>query len=253
MGDLFHEDVSDGFIAAVFGVMAASPQHTFQILTKRPKRAKYWFEWIEEVRGGGYTVTPDFRVLDAASQYGVDINLSTEYEWPLPNVWIGATVENQRSADSRIAHLLKIPATIRFISVEPMLYSIDLQEVSLGGTLRGDVLNKVYGPVIGPRPFRRPMENGIDWVICGGESGVNARPTLLRWIRELRDQCISAEVPFMFKQWGEWVNNSQVWVITKNFRKILVENEVMCRVGKANSGKYLDQKLHLEYPKMESK
>ncbi len=119
--------------------------------------------------------------------------------WPWPNVWIGATVCNQEEADRDIPKLLEVPAVIRFLSIEPLLSKIDLSKW----------LDKPYCPthdfdggfcVQDCGDWRR-----IDWVIVGGESGKNARPVHPDWVRSLRDQCVSAGVPFFFKQWGEWV------------------------------------------------
>jgi protein gp37 len=120
---------------------------------------------------------------------------------PLPNVWLGVTCENQEQADKRIPHLLRCPVAVRFISVEPMLGPMDLdrhlwREMSLD-EIPGSALND--GCCRG-RALRHPS---IDWVICGGESGPNARPMHPEWVRSLRDQCVSAGVPFFFKQWGD--------------------------------------------------
>jgi len=151
MGDLFHEDVLEEWIDQVYEVIANTPQHTFQILTKRPERmARY------------------IRIMSAA----------------LPNVWLGVTAENQEQADKRIPVLLQIPAAVRFVSVEPMLEAVVI------GDLLGDAYSSMHG---GFAP-------GIDWVICGAETGSGARPMELDWARDLRDQCVSAEVPFFFKR-----------------------------------------------------
>jgi protein gp37 len=95
-------------------------------------------------------------------------------KWPWPNVWLGTTVENQEEAERRIPHLVKVPAVIKFLSCEPLLGSVDL--------------SKWLGE--------------ISWIICGGESGGHARPMDLRWVVALKNQCISANIPFHFKQWG---------------------------------------------------
>lgn len=119
-----------------------------------------------------------------------------------PNAWIGTSVENQETADQRIPHLLKINASVRFLSCEPLLGSVDLiqpnpsTEVYKLDWLRGTCES----------PFGSPLNlpNRIDWVICGGESGPKARPMHPEWARSLRNQCQAAGVPFFFKQWGEW-------------------------------------------------
>ena len=108
--------------------------------------------------------------------------------WPV-NVWVGTTVESQRWADVRLPLLLKVPAPVRFVSCEPLFGEVDLDLVGLARELAG-------GPV---------GQRGADWVIAGGESGPKARPSHPDWFRSLRDQCAAAGVPFLFKQWGEWV------------------------------------------------
>ena len=138
MSDLFHVDVPAAFIARVFATMVAAPQHSFQILTKRPERV---------------------------------VELAGELPWPT-NVWMGTSIERQDYA-WRSSMLRKVPARVRFLSVEPLL---------------------------GPIP-RLPL-TGIDWVIVGGESGPGARRMDPEWARSIRDQCVSRAVPFFFKQWG---------------------------------------------------
>ena len=119
MSDLFHEQVSDEQIAAVFGVMAMTPQHTFQVLTKRPERAVRWFEWAEQWNSVG--LVRDMRgarCVGAAVASGVPDERIAAFHgpWPLPNVWLGVSVEDQATADERIPHLLRCPAAVRFVS-----------------------------------------------------------------------------------------------------------------------------------------
>lgn len=134
-------------------------------------------------------------------------------EWPA-HVWVGATVEHQAAAEARIPHLLGVPAPVRFVSVEPML-----------------------GPVT--------LDLGISWVICGGESGRNARPMHPGWARNLRDQCVAAGVPFHFKQWGEWAPSSNGnYTAPMNF-----DGTQMWRVGKAAAGRVLDGRTWDEVPR----
>lgn len=137
MSDLFHDAVPEAFIRRVFEVIANTPQHTYQILTKRSKRLS---------------------------------RLADQLEWP-PNIWMGVSIESQRYA-FRIDHLREVPASIRFLSIEPLLGPIDLDLA------------------------------GIDWVIVGGESGHHARPVELAWVEAIRNQCFNADVSFFFKQWG---------------------------------------------------
>jgi protein gp37 len=182
MSDLFHEKLSNEEIGAVFGVMAACPQHTFQVLTKRPERMREWFA------GGG----DDFDIASAAcarlARVGFDTGCGSAFdpdEWPLPNVWLGVSAEDQATADARIPLLLETPASVRFVSYEPALGPVNL----------GDHLILDHWA---SAPCR------IDWVIAGSESGPGARPAELDWFRSVRDQCAAAAVPFFFKQWVGW-------------------------------------------------
>ena len=186
MTDLFHPAVPDSFLAAVFGVMAAAPQHTFQILTKRPQRLARMADWLHE--NGASVARMRYEVLDAIPN-------------PLPNVWLGTSVENQRYADLRIPHLLATPAAIRFLSIEPLLGPVDLEDIS--DARSGAQVDALHCDE-GPEDAGWIGTGTIDWVIVGGESGPGARPMHPAWARSLRDQCVAARVPFFFKQWGEW-------------------------------------------------
>lgn len=180
MSDLFHDEVPDNFIDQVFAVMAVSLRHTYQVLTKRPERMQKYFA-DPETQGRVAAIVGEILEL-MACKLGA---------WPLPNVWLGVSVENQEAADERIPHLLNTPAAVRFLSVEPLLGPVSLRPYFHG---MGALVN-VRPPIVTPK---------IDWVIVGGESGPGARPMHPEWARSLRDQCEAANVPFLFKQWGEW-------------------------------------------------
>lgn len=197
--DLFHPDVPDKVIDRIVAVMALSPQHIFQVLTKRPERMRAYMQALTLAR------------LMAAS-VGMPSRFRAMSRFPLPNVWLGTSVEDQQRADERIPLLLDTPAAVRFISAEPLLGPIDLTTIkpAAGSQLFGfdridatrgthHLSDHVYSlPQIAPGPIR------LDWVIVGGESGNGARPMHPDWARSLRDQCATAGVPFHFKQWGEW-------------------------------------------------
>jgi len=134
-----------------------------------------------------------------ASEYG--INLDFMRKWPLFNVWLGVTAENQQAADERIPILLQTPAVIRFVSCEPLLGPIDLSRYK---PFDGECYCQDRPDGCKPRLARGCPETAIDWVIVGGETGPNARPMHPDWIRNLRDQCQAAGVPFFFKSWGEY-------------------------------------------------
>ena len=140
MSDLFHDEVPLDFIAEVFSVMERADRHVFQVLTKRHERLLEVYEGLP---------------------------------WP-PNVWMGVSVENQYWAERRIPNLIQVPASVRFLSAEPLL-----KPLTLG-----------------------PFLKDIDWVIVGGESGPKARPMEEDWVIDIRDDCVAHDVPFFFKQWG---------------------------------------------------
>lgn len=199
LSDLWHEDVPFEFVDKIFAVMALSPQHSFQVLTKRPERAAAYFS---DTKVRERIAESKFVVSDAAGYDAASTRCRNLYErsyrparqenpdWPLPNVWIGVSVEDQKAADERIPILLQIPAAIRFLSCEPLLGPVDLTGYCGfdAGDKRGHLSN---------------IER-IDWVIVGGESGHKARPMAPEWAVSLHKQCKAAGVPFFFKQWGEW-------------------------------------------------
>ena len=221
-GDLFHPSVPDEWIDRVFAVCGLSPQHTHMILTKRSERMRQYLNdkvtphRIDLIQVDLYH---DHKMIrrDVFGDEGKKLASSV---WPLPNVWLGVSVEDQARADERIPDLLATPATKRFISAEPLLGPVDLTHIcllpKLPGSIRGGIhLNSLAGkyfesgqPYINwdtdtPYPDN-PEPLSIDWVIVGGESGPNARPMYPDWARGLRDECAEFGVPFMFKQWGEW-------------------------------------------------
>ncbi|MFD0437056.1 phage Gp37/Gp68 family protein [Streptomyces chartreusis] len=208
MSDLFHARVPREFLVQVFAVMAATPQHTYQILTKRPDRAARILTDLCRC-GAGHPPGEHFRssMEWAATSHsptyvpGLEAGIYHRSGWPLPNVWLGTSVEDQKRADLRIPALLETPAAVRFLSCEPLLGPVDLKRaVRTMGSERGHGLTMSFVHAGGCcRKF-----HGIDWVIVGGESGHRARAMHPDWARSLRDQCEQAEVPFFFKQWGEW-------------------------------------------------
>ncbi len=190
MGDLFNKVIPDEFVAAVFGVMAACPHHTFLVLTKRPDRMQQWVNsWQHPSEG---PVNAAQRLMAVAANAGA-VGHGYKGTWvpmcPLPNVWLGVSVSTQADADERIPLLLRTPAAKRWVSVEPMLGPVDL--------LRA--VNKLDW--LDPANWE---PGGLDWVVCGGETGPGARPCHPDWVRSLRDQCKAAGVAFYFKGWGDW-------------------------------------------------
>jgi len=231
MSDLFHEHLFDDDIARVFAVMALAPQHTFQILTKRPERMR------DLLSHEGM----DRRVAGAADRFayrGSHKNWSVRGgvwipAWPLPNVWLGVSAEHQAAADERIPLLLQTPAAVRFVSAEPLLGPIDFA---------GWMWMKTFLAADGSG---RIPTNELDWVICGGESGPGARPMHPEWPLSIRDQCQAAGVAYFFKQWGEYAPPG----ITRVGGLGPVEElREMHRVGKKAAGRLLDGRTWDEFP-----
>jgi protein gp37 len=191
MGDLFHESITNEQIAAVFGVMAATPQHQYVVLTKRPKRALQWFEWMSAWAKASGIKDYEVRISLAQLDNLIDRRHHVVYpEWPLPNVIICASVENQKAADERMPLLLQIPARWRGVSVEPMLSGINIGP----WLLDEDGLD-----VDGGWPQNH---DGLDLAICGAETGPGKRNFKDEWALDLRDQCKIAGVPYFFKKDG---------------------------------------------------
>lgn len=258
MTDLFGEWHTDDDIERVFAVMALCPQHTFQVLTKRPARMAAHFENLH--------FRTEMVGIEAEQISGLDRFLPDDYRqprWtlPLPNVWLGVTAEDQATADERIPLLLRTPAAKRFVSAEPLLGPLDLR----------NYLRMPWMPDRIVRPGSVPVEYmpvvGLDWVITGGESGLGARPSHPDWFRSLRDQCVDASVPFFFKQWGSWQNGSdEEWqgkIVLNDGRRgetpesfDLATREhwpefrpcYMSFVGKARAGRMLDGREWSRFP-----
>ncbi|WP_321820845.1 MULTISPECIES: phage Gp37/Gp68 family protein [unclassified Burkholderia] len=220
-GDLFHEAVPDEWIDQAFAVMALAPWHTFQVLTKRAERMRSYLSHPQRRA----RITAAARAIADASRH--PISLLDALAWPLPNVWLGVSVEDQKRADERIPALLMSPAAVRYISAEPLLGPVDLESIRWPGldghrvdVLRGGYWNEAPY-VIGAKSAELGAPKGgftnhsdfpstLDWVIVGGESGRDARPMHPRWARQLRDQCAAAGVDFFFKQWGQWIPICQI-------------------------------------------
>lgn len=224
MSDLFHDEVPFEFIDSVFAVMALCPQHTFIVLTKRPQRMAEYYKRLGKHASKG-------PVSLASAEFAPEGSFFwklTDTGWVLPNVWLGVTAENQARADERVPILLQIPAAVRFVSIEPMLSEVDLRYSCFNGA-----------DSFGSLP-------GLDWVICGGETGPGARPTHPDWVRSLRDQCAAANVPFFFKQWGEWFPDTKRCFLAQSQ---IFGNTAIFKIGKKAAGHMLDGKEHREFPK----
>jgi protein gp37 len=185
MSDLFHESVPDKFISRVWRTMLFAGQHTFQILTKRPRR------------------------MESLLRQGEIWAKHWNFNMPLPNVWLGVSIENQAAADERIPYLLQTPAAVHYVSVEPYLSAVDLSPWLPGYVYKAHgrwTMNTTTGHSLPP----------LSWVICGSESGPGARPMDEDWVRDLRDQCQTAGVSFFYKQ--QIVNGHKVSMPTLDGR-----------------------------------
>jgi len=182
MSDLWHEDVPDEFIAAVFGVMAACPQHTFVVLTKRAGRMWKWFSWFAGWRDHKRFLQPSLIEHAGATAnrsealYAAANAVAGRDTWPLPNVWLLVSGEDQKTADERIPLLLQTPAAVRGVSYEPGLAAVYFEYEWLMGS------------------------DALSWIVCGAESGPKARPMKLDWVRSVRNQCNAAGAAFFLKQ-----------------------------------------------------
>ncbi len=246
MGDLFHEDVLWSFIGRVWLVMQRCPQHTFLILTKRPQRLG-----VITRNNGLFPV--------------------------LPNLWLGVSVEDQRTADERIPLLLQTPAAKRFVSYEPAIGPVDFTNIRVpffDVEFRHEYAQstreqwKFNALVLDCDAHYYNAPSKVDWLIMGGESGPGARPMHPDWARSVRDQCKVTDVPFFFKGWGEWEEvwtenekishhkNTMAWLDKfsgwsggryggRDGEKIV---HMVC-VGKARAGCLLDGKEHKEMGK----
>lgn len=269
MSDLFHESVPDAWIDRVFAVMALCPQHTFQVLTKRSARMRaYMAPGMRSARGRVGTVA---HAMSCRFQCA-----GMPPAWPLPNVWLGVSAEDQRRADERVPDLLATPAAVRFVSAEPLLGPIDFLSVEWPGLEghRVDVLRKGFWSEPGAHPLtakaagagepkgwftnHSDMPGRLDWIIVGGESGPEARPMHPAWARSIRDQCAGAGVAFHFKQhgaWaplqadgGEWPTDSETLIRLGCDGSRVPDGWPMQRVGKKAAGRLLDGVTHDAMP-----
>jgi protein gp37 len=252
MTDLFHPKIENSLIDKIFAVMAAAKEHQFQILTKRPQRMKEYFQRdnlhprIMTELDHIWERTQDDRCTNAANR------IATK-GFPLPNVWLGTSVENQETAEERIPELLACPAQVRFLSCEPLLGRLDI-----GYYFSDEALFRArgYNAWIGKEG------PGIHQVIVGGESGHGARPMLYEWVTSIKEQCRFWDVPFFFKQWGKYRPKGQTKPLNTDddikeddvtvLEKFKVDGELRAfhTDGKKENGALLDGEYYREFPKV---
>lgn len=244
LGDVFDNAVDPQWRRDLFNLIAQTPNLDWLLLTKRIGNAAAMIE---------------------------ETNFPKNREWPWPNVWLGATIVNQEEADRDIPKLLAVPAAKRFLSMEPLLCSVDISrwldptgihcmDVCLDSSYvkRNDVeifkneSNEIEPlcPHCGIPASWTGYDEGIDWVIAGGESGPGARPMHPDWPRSLRDQCAAAGVPFHFKQWGEFVPmmGHAEGVPVRGVKFIHPDGTIMGRAGKKDAGRLIDGIRHDGFP-----
>lgn len=257
MGDLFHKDVPGAFLFKAIGMMQTCNNHTFLVLTKRPKRmAAIIDQWFDAYRSEGLSV-----------------------EQVLPNVWLGVTAENEATANIRIPVLLSIPAAKHWVSLEPMLGPIDVkpylyeqagfecEAVTDDKAADFDMVFQAKGeepiqmPVRMTNPYTIPA---LDWVVLGGETGPGARPMHPDWVRKVRDDCVAAGIDYFFKGWGAftpesdggWKNQYVVsalrdgghWHVDDIGKHGIQPCALMWKVGKKAAGRLLDGREWNEMP-----
>ncbi|MEU2996846.1 phage Gp37/Gp68 family protein [Streptomyces sp. NPDC006995] len=211
MSDLFHARVPRDFLAQVFAVMAATPQHTYQILTKRPERAARILTDLCTC-GTGHPPGEHFRssMEWAATPHsptyvpGLEHGIYHRSGWPLPNVWIGTSVENQKYADLRIPALLKTPAAVRFLSCEPLIGPVDLSDYVSRPCpcCHGEGHDESCAPCYDLGCNGGGFVHDLHWVIAGGESGPGARPLHAEWLADILTDTQQAGVATFVKQLG---------------------------------------------------
>ena len=212
--DLFHERLPDEAIDRVFAVMALCPQHRFIVLTKRAERMRDRLmadAWLRVARAAVAMMPSSLRFSNV---------IGTDDWWPLPNVILGVSVEDQATADERIPHLLATPAACRMVSAEPLLGPADLTRICILAKRPGSVRSGIHVDALagryvesglsyhgdwdisGPPPAADTPPRRLHWVVSGGESGHGARPMRVEWVRSIVQQCKAAGVPCFVKQMG---------------------------------------------------
>lgn len=186
LSDMFHEKLTFEEIGGLFGIMAGTPQHTYQVLTKRAARMRAFFAFLNAQAStdrGRREVLDTFARALIAKLPGNHVFLETTDAWPLPNVWLGTSVEDSK-AIARIEHLRACPAAVRFLSCEPLLEELDASELNAQLQFQ----------------LEHVSESDVHWVIVGAESGTDARPMEEVWVAKIRDSCQRYHIPFFYKQ-----------------------------------------------------
>jgi protein gp37 len=258
-GDTFHRAVPFEWIDMCIAVMALTPQHIHQVLTKRAANMRQYMALFEErPEAFGKALAHVGKAAGLPRQRGIDV--IDRMKWPLPNVWLGVSVEDQQRANERIPDLMATPAAVRWLSCEPLLDFISLEEAwhgesALDSECWGDCgwCKAGHPPMWNcQRDWKHyepgaPQRSGLDWIVVGGESGPNARPMELEAARSLRDQCADAGVPFFFKQWGAHLPCGQMQADGRVWTN---GSDSTLRTTKTFAGRYLDGVFHDGMPRI---
>lgn len=277
MTDLFADFVPDEWIDRMFAVMALCPQHTFQVLTKRSKRMREYCCYQNRSKKVGkaiigFLVQEKIKWVISDGNYPFSDEDGQEedgepalHSWPLSNLWLGVSAEDQSAADERIPDLLATPAAVRFVSAEPLLGPIDFGMIP-------PFTKEAESMGVRLQSLRHGTKYSVHWIIVGGESGAKARPMHPDWARSIRDQCKAAGTAFFFKQWGEWAPGENCnhavtrteytasWIGDGWFFDSLTpaisqstwaDDELyLYRIGKKRAGRHLDGVIHDAMPQV---
>jgi protein gp37 len=281
MSDLFHESVSDDVRDKVFAIVYFVYNHTYQLLTKRPDNM---LEYMSDptlpnrIYQAAILLTTGLKDNrdNWRPDYATGIKKRPNIQLPLKNLHLGVSVENQATANERIPLLLQTPAAVRFVSAEPLLGAIEFTDLDTNNEACMNALKPVTWQYIfdnhwkntaeehsiysdmdcmvdcydlsSPPDMNALVNTTLDWIIVGGESGKNARPMNPAWVRSIRDQCQDANVPFFFKQWGEFVSVSEVAGDGAHYK--FTDGRTVRRTGKKLAGRSLDGVEHNAMPEV---
>jgi protein gp37 len=242
LSDLFYEGLATETVDLVHAVMRAAHWHRFLVLTKRSARMRAYYSdpqtpgrIAEKHELLSTLVGPSGRSERLMARSAEVMRPAGLGPWPLPHLWIGVSIEDQDRI-ARVNDLLDTPAAIRWVCCEPMLDRIQLDAVPVGGGYFDAIGGGHYA--IDGRGRRvsvdGPAWRTLDWIVVGGEIGADARPMQPRWVREVQDRCLAKQLPFFFRQWGEWAPTG--------------ESQQMARLGKRAAGRLLDGQTWDETP-----
>jgi protein gp37 len=245
MSDLFHEGLATPTVDLVHAVMRAARWHLFLVLTKRAARMRAYYSDPETPR----RIAAKFDLLSSLvvpipgrrgpllRRLDESIPPASLSQWPLPHLWLGVSVEDQDRM-VRVRELLDTPAAIRWVCLEPLLDRVRPDAVPAGDNCF-DAIGGGHYTIDGRGrtvSVEGPAWRPLDWVVAGGEIGAGARSAQPRWLREVRDKCVAAGIPFFFRQWGEWAPMPEEG------------SQQMIRLGKRAAGRLLDGRTWDEIP-----